>query len=103
MPSLEYGIWNIANGSRNRGFNSWVNNVNNLRTATGIKGGVLSPSGVYTQNNSRDINGKLSLVHFIYHLLLTFVSTHIFHHLYLLKPSFTHYPHPLLIEPQMKN
>jgi hypothetical protein len=82
---------------------TWVNNVNNLRVETGIRSGVLSPVGVYTQNDSNNIHGKLSVVHFIYHLLQTLLSTRFFHHLYLLKRSFTHYPHPLLIEPQMKN
>jgi hypothetical protein len=82
---------------------AWVNNVNNLRVKTSTKSGVFSPGGVYTQNNLNNINGKVTFVHFIYHLLLTSLSTRFFHHLYLLKMSFTHYPHPLLIEPQMKN
>ena len=81
----------------------WVNNVNNLRIETGIKSGALSPSGIHTQSSSKSINGKLAVVHFIYHQLPASLSTHIFGYLYLLKPSFTHYPHPLLIEPQMKN
>jgi len=82
---------------------AWVNNVNNLRAHTRKKSGVLSPSGVYTQNDSLYINGKLLVVHVIYHQLLASLSTAFFNKSYLLKPSFTHYPHPLLIEPQMKN
>jgi hypothetical protein len=81
----------------------WVNNVNNLSTPAGIKSGV-SYTGLGTPLLiAHSTNGKLVFVHLFYHLFQALLSTGIFRIFHLLNAGYTHFPHPLLIEPQMKN
>jgi hypothetical protein len=71
---------------------------------TGSETGVwLSPFGVQFVSEVGVSNGKLLFIHVVSHILNTFISTLIFTHSYLLNATYTSFPHPLLIEPQMKN
>lgn len=81
----------------------WVKNVNNKRNSGRTTSVPLSPFSVQFQNKDQLTNGKLAFIHIVNHTLITFISTHVFVVFCLLSASYTYYPHPLLIEPQMKN
>lgn len=82
---------------------AWVKNVNNA-WIHGCKTGVWSSPFVVRANyHIQTTNGKLQVVHAGSRILNTFMSTFIFAYLYPLNISYTPFPHPLLIEPQMKN
>lgn len=82
---------------------SWVNNVNNLSIKSGIKSGVSYTGWGIIQLVAHVTNGKLTFVHLFYHLFKPLLSTDILRVFHPLKGVYTHFPHPLLIEPQMKN
>jgi hypothetical protein len=82
--------------------NNWVKNVNNLRVTYRTTSAHLSPTLLNTQTVHNVINGKPRLIQTSIPTFTQWLSTRIYPLLYLLMPTYTHYPQHLLIEPIKK-
>ena len=103
MPEIKKSVMGNGFWELNNLFYVWVKNVNKLRITKRTKGVCLSTPNTKNPTPDHQLLGKLPFVHLLTHTLSTFISTPIFLSINLLNSTYTHYPHPLLLEPPMKN
>lgn len=79
--------------------NAWVKNVNKLRVNSSKNSAVSSPVYLNTITTQMNVDVQLPVILFSIHQVNSTISTLKIKLLYLLEITYTHNPHPLLLEP----
>lgn len=96
MPKLVNSSWYIVN-------RVWVKNVNKLRKDDSKACDVLSTNDLHLKQYTSKGSVKVDVILKFNHYFLAIISTTKICLLYLSKWTYTHYPHPLLLERLKKN